>query len=92
MSETLLEARDIHTYYGSSHILHGIDFRIAKGEALALMGRNGMGKTTLIKSLLGIVRPRQGSIRVRGDDYTQQPTYRTAQRGIALGGGQKAAD
>jgi len=83
MSETLLEARDIHTYYGSSHILHGIDFRIAKGEALALMGRNGMGKTTLIKSLLGIVRPRQGSIRVRGDDYTQQPTYRTAQRGIA---------
>ena len=83
MSNVLLEAKEVHTYYGASHILHGIDFNIKKGEALALMGRNGMGKTTLIKSMLGIVRPRYGRILVRGDDFTRQPTYRTAQRGIA---------
>ena len=79
----LLEATDLHTYYGASHILHGVDFHIRKGEAVALMGRNGMGKTTLIKSLLGIVRPRRGRVLVRGDDYSREPTYRTAQRGIA---------
>ena len=79
----LLEAKELHSYYGSSHILHGIDFHIRKGETLALMGRNGMGKTTLLKSLLGIVRPRHGRVLVRGDDFTRQPTWRTAQRGIA---------
>ena len=79
----LLEATDLHTYYGASHILHGVDFRIRKGEAVALMGRNGMGKTTLIKCLLGIVRPRRGRVLVRGDDYSREPTYRTALRGIA---------
>jgi branched-chain amino acid transport system ATP-binding protein len=83
MSETLVEAKGLHTYYGASHILHGVDFRIGKGETLALMGRNGMGKTTLIKSLLGIVRPRHGRICVRGEDFTGQPTWRTARRGIA---------
>jgi branched-chain amino acid transport system ATP-binding protein len=79
----LLEAKELHTYYGASHILHGIDFHIRQGEGIALMGRNGMGKTTLIKSMLGIVRPRHGRILVRGDDFTRAPTYRTVQRGIA---------
>mgnify|MGYP000665092095 CR=1 FL=1 len=60
MSSMLLEAKEVHTYYGASHILHGIDFHIRQGEGIALMGRNGMGKTTLIKSMLGIVRPRHG--------------------------------
>ena len=83
MSNMLLEAKEIHTYYGASHILHGIDFHIRQGEGIALMGRNGMGKTTLIKSMLGIVRPRHGRILVRGDDFTRAPTYRTVQRGIA---------
>ncbi|WP_374264315.1 ABC transporter ATP-binding protein [Zoogloea sp.] len=83
MSSMLLEAKALHTYYGASHILHGIDFHIRQGEGIALMGRNGMGKTTLIKSLLGIVRPRHGRVLVRGDDFTRAPTYRTAQRGIA---------
>ena len=83
MSNMLLEAKEIHTYYGASHILHGIDFNIREGEGIALMGRNGMGKTTLIKSMLGIVRPRHGRILVRGDDFTRAPTYRTVQRGIA---------
>ena len=83
MSSMLLEAKEVHTYYGASHILHGIDFHIRQGEGIALMGRNGMGKTTLIKSMLGIVRPRHGRILVRGDDFTRAPTYRTVQRGIA---------
>jgi branched-chain amino acid transport system ATP-binding protein len=79
----LLEGKELHTYYGASHILHGIDFNIAQGEGIALMGRNGMGKSTLIKSMLGIVRPKHGRVLVRGDDFTKAPTYRTAQRGIA---------
>lgn len=83
MSNMLLEAKEIHSYYGASHILHGIDFHIRQGEGIALMGRNGMGKSTLIKSMLGIVRPRHGRVLVRGDDFTRQPTYKTAQRGIA---------
>jgi branched-chain amino acid transport system ATP-binding protein len=65
MSEWLLEARELHTYYGESHILHGVDFRIDAGEAVGLMGRNGMGKSTLIRSMLGLVKPRGGEVRVR---------------------------
>ncbi len=83
MSSMLLEAKEVHTYYGASHILHGIDFHIRQGEGIALMGRNGMGKSTLIKSMLGIVRPRHVRVLVRGDDFSKAPTYRTAQRGIA---------
>ncbi len=83
MSNMLLEAKELHTYYGASHILHGIDFNIRQGEGIALMGRNGMGKSTLIKSMLGIVRPKHGRVLVRGDDFSKAPTYRTAQRGIA---------
>lgn len=83
MSNMLLEAKELHTYYGASHILHGIDFHIRQGEGIALMGRNGMGKSTLIKSMLGIVRPRHGRVLVRGDDFTKATTYRTAQQGIA---------
>ena len=83
MADTLLEARGMHTYYGASHILHGVDFRIAKGEALGLMGRNGMGKTTLIKSMLGLVRPRHGEVAVRGMPMTGGPTHRIARMGVA---------
>jgi branched-chain amino acid transport system ATP-binding protein len=83
MPEMLLEARGLHTYYGASHILHGIDFHIAKGEAVGLMGRNGMGKTTLIRSMLGHVRPQKGTVHVRGEDVTHAPAYRIAKAGIA---------
>ena len=82
-AQVLLEARDLHTYYGSSHILRGVDFTIRKGEALGLMGRNGMGKTTLIRSRLGLVRPRRGSVSVRGNAMTGSPTHRIARSGIA---------
>jgi branched-chain amino acid transport system ATP-binding protein len=83
MANTLLEARELHSYYGSSHILHGIDFHVGEGEAVALMGRNGMGKSTLLKSMLGIVRPRHGQVLVRGDDVSGAPTWKMAQSGIA---------
>ena len=83
MSELLLEASGVHTYYGASHILHGVDFRIGRGEVIGLMGRNGMGKTTLIRSMLGHVPMRQGTVKVRGEAVTGQPPYRIARMGIA---------
>ena len=83
MSDWLVEARGLHAYYGASHILHGVDLAVRPGEALGLMGRNGMGKTTLLKTLLGLVRARAGSVWVKGEDMTGAPTYRLARRGIA---------
>ena len=83
MSEPLLEASALHTYYGASHILHGVDFRIGRGETVALMGRNGMGKTTLLRTMLGLVRPSGGEVRVLGDRVTGAEPHRIARRGIA---------
>ena len=81
--EAILAAEGLHTYYGESHILQGIDFRIAAGEAVGLMGRNGMGKTTLLRSMLGLVRPRSGTVRVHGEDLTAAEPHRIARCGIA---------
>src|SRR5512132_3373001 len=83
MKESLLEARELHAYYGASHILHGVDFRIGRGETVALMGRNGMGKTTLIRSMLGLVKPRNGEVWVKGTPMTGAPPYVVARQGIA---------
>ena len=83
MSDVLLEARGLHTYYGASHILHGVDFSVRRGEAVGLMGRNGMGKSTLLKSMLGLVRPRSGLLSVKGVDMTSAAPHRIAQAGIA---------
>ena len=83
MTEQLLEASCLHSYYGVSHILHGVDFSVRRGETIGLMGRNGMGKTTLLKTVLGLVRPREGTIKVRGVDMTQAATHAIARRGIA---------
>jgi branched-chain amino acid transport system ATP-binding protein len=83
MTESLLEARGLHTYYGASHILHGVDFCIDAGETVGLMGRNGMGKSTLIRSLLGLVKPRDGEVRVRGSPMTGADGFRVARQGIA---------
>lgn len=83
MSNMLLQTKDLHTYYGSSHILHGIDFEIKEGESIALMGRNGMGKSTLIRSMLGLVKPRHGLVLVRGDDMTGSEAFKIAMQGIA---------
>jgi branched-chain amino acid transport system ATP-binding protein len=79
----LIDARDLHTYYGSSHILRGVSIHLSAGETLGLMGRNGMGKSTLVRSIMGLVRPRSGSISVDGQDITREATFRIARRGIA---------
>ena len=62
----MLEVRDIHSYYGKSHILHGVSLDLKTGELVCLLGRNGVGKSTTLKSIMGVVRPKQGSIRFGG--------------------------
>jgi branched-chain amino acid transport system ATP-binding protein len=83
MTDLLIEAQGLNTYYGASHILRGIDFRVARGETVGLMGRNGMGKSTLLKTIMGLVPARTGTVRVAGRDMTRQPPYEIAQAGIA---------
>jgi branched-chain amino acid transport system ATP-binding protein len=80
----LLEAIDLHTFYGASHVLHGISFSVGEGETVSLMGRNGMGKTTSIRSVLGLTPPRSGEVRVRGKPVTGWAPHRIAREGIAL--------
>ncbi|MGH6976170.1 MAG: ABC transporter ATP-binding protein [Stellaceae bacterium] len=80
----LIEARGLHTFYGASHVLHGVDFAVGRGETVALLGRNGMGKTTLLRSLLGLTPPRHGSVRINGVDMTGAPPHRIARQGLAL--------
>lgn len=78
----LLAASGVHAYYGASHILHGVDFFVRPGETVGLLGRNGMGKTTLLRSLIGLTRPRRGAVHIRGRDMTQAPPYVIARAGI----------
>lgn len=83
MNEIILEAKGLNTFYGQSHILRGVDFSIKAGEGIALMGRNGMGKTTLLKSLLGIVPFRDGQMSIRGKAVQRPVTHQIAKMGIA---------
>jgi branched-chain amino acid transport system ATP-binding protein len=84
MAEPFLEARGVHAFYGQSHVLHGVDLSIAPGETVTLMGRNGMGKTTTIRALLGLLPPRAGRVLVRGEDVAGWPAHRIARLGIGL--------
>ncbi|HEY7162999.1 MAG TPA: ABC transporter ATP-binding protein [Candidatus Binatia bacterium] len=79
----VIAARNVHTFYGASHILQGVDFSVAPGEAVALLGRNGMGKTTLIRTLLGHVPARSGEISINGKAMTAAAPYLIAREGIA---------
>ena len=80
----MLTVDDIHTYYGDSHILQGVSLKVGQGEAVALLGRNGVGKSTTIKSIIGFTPPRRGRITLRGVDVTHLPSHRTAQMGVGL--------
>jgi branched-chain amino acid transport system ATP-binding protein len=80
---SLLAVEDIHTYYGEAHILQGVSLTAAEGEVVTLIGRNGAGKTTMLRSIMGIARPRRGHVRVRGEDITALGTHEIARRGIA---------
>jgi branched-chain amino acid transport system ATP-binding protein len=79
-----LRVEGIHTYYGESHILHGVSLEVAPGEAVALLGRNGAGKTTMIRSIVGFTPPRAGRIVFDGDAIHGWPAHRIARRGLAL--------
>ncbi len=85
MSTTpIIEASGIHTYYGDSHILHGIDFVVRPGETVSLMGRNGMGKTTLLRSLLNLTPPKAGEIKIFGQSSARLAPHKIARQGIAF--------
>ncbi|HLU03265.1 MAG TPA: ABC transporter ATP-binding protein [Advenella sp.] len=83
MTDNIILARDIHAWYGSSHVLHGIDFNLRRGETVGLLGRNGMGKSTLIRSLLGHVRQRSGQIELQRQKMSGAHPYQAARLGIA---------
>jgi branched-chain amino acid transport system ATP-binding protein len=78
----LLEVKDLNTFYGTSHVLQGISLTVEQGELVALLGRNGMGKSTTLKSIMGVVRPKSGSIVFMGKDICGYPSYKAARVGI----------
>ena len=81
--DLILDAHAIHAWYGSSHVLHGIDLQIGRGETVGLLGRNGMGKSTLIRTLLGHVTQRSGRISLFGQDVSKARPHEVAQAGVA---------
>jgi branched-chain amino acid transport system ATP-binding protein len=84
MSDALLEVADIETYYGSSQALFGMRFVLRQGEFTTLLGRNGMGKSTTIKTMMGLIKPRRGAVRFAGSDIHHLASYRVAQLGLGL--------
>ena len=80
----ILEASGLHVFYGASHVLHGVDFAVAPGQAIGLMGRNGMGKTTLIRALIGLLPAKQGTVRIDGAPAAGLSAHQRARRGIAV--------
>jgi branched-chain amino acid transport system ATP-binding protein len=77
-----LEAEGLHTFYGKSHILHGIGLEVREGEIVTLLGRNGAGKTTTLRSLVGLTHAREGTVRIFGQTTTDWPSYRVAALGV----------
>ena len=82
-TETILDAQGLHAWYGSSHVLHGVDLQIQRGETVGLLGRNGMGKSTLIRTLLGHVAQRDGRIQLFGQDMSKARPHEVARCGVA---------
>ncbi|MEY4979067.1 MAG: hypothetical protein RLZZ352_1337 [Pseudomonadota bacterium] len=79
----LIQTTGLNTHYGASHILRGVDFSVQPGQTIGLMGRNGMGKSTLLKSIMGIVKPSSGSVHIKGQAMTGASTYAVARQGVA---------
>jgi branched-chain amino acid transport system ATP-binding protein len=79
-----LEVEGVHTYYGESHVLQGVSLRVDPGEVLAILGRNGMGKTTLIRTIIGFTPPREGRVLYEGAEITRLPPFRMGALGMAL--------
>jgi branched-chain amino acid transport system ATP-binding protein len=80
----MLEVNDIHTYYGNIHALKGISLTVDQGEIVSLIGANGAGKTTTLRSISGLLKPREGSITLNGDDLIQYPAHELVYQGIAM--------
>ncbi|MGH7153516.1 MAG: ABC transporter ATP-binding protein [Acetobacteraceae bacterium] len=80
----MLEVREIHAYYGESHILHGVSLAVAGGRVVALLGRNGAGKTTTLRAIMGLTPARRGQIRFDGKDITREPAFAIARAGIGF--------
>jgi branched-chain amino acid transport system ATP-binding protein len=80
----ILEVHDIHTYYGEAHVLHGLSLELQQGQILGLLGRNGVGKTTLVNSIVGFNPPRRGRIMFKGSEITQSPSFETVRGGMGL--------
>lgn len=78
----MLELSTVHSYYGKSHILHGVGLELNEGELVCLLGRNGVGKSTTLKSIMGLVRPKEGSIRFRGEELVGKEPYQIARLGV----------
>ena len=81
--KTLLEVKSLNTYYGESHILRDVDINVKSGEMVCLIGRNGVGKTTLLKSLIGLLKPKKGEIYLIGEDIKRNPPHQRARKGMA---------
>lgn len=82
MNTAALEISDLHAWYGESHVLHGVNLTVAPGEVVTLLGRNGSGRTTTLRAILGLTGTRKGSIRIQGTESINLPTYRIAKLGI----------
>jgi branched-chain amino acid transport system ATP-binding protein len=81
MSDTLLEVRDLHAFYGKSHVLHGVDLTVRKGEIVSLLGRNGVGRSTTVRTIMGLVEG-TGDVRFRNEPILGLKPYQIAQRGV----------
>ena len=82
LRQPLLQVEDIHTYYGKSHVLHGVSLEVGTGEVVGLLGRNGVGKSTTLKTIMGLIHPTRGSVLFEGGPITQLPAHRVARHGI----------
>jgi branched-chain amino acid transport system ATP-binding protein len=82
MSSIALEVKHLESWYGESHILHGVDFSVNDGEVVTLLGRNGAGRTTILKTILGLTSKRTGSVKVYGQETIAMPTYKIARLGV----------
>jgi branched-chain amino acid transport system ATP-binding protein len=82
MTQRFLEVRDLHAWYGESHVLHGVDMHVDEGEVVTLLGRNGAGRTSTLRAILGLTGSRRGSVKVHGQETIALPTHRIARLGI----------
>jgi branched-chain amino acid transport system ATP-binding protein len=83
-SGALLQVQDLHVHYGKSHILHGVTFQVGKGEVLSLLGRNGSGRSTTLKAIMGLVSPTSGEVRLNGLDLARARPYRVCRAGVSF--------